>query len=526
MSNNIPDFVNDFFQIPDLEEYEKLVQNAKHKKPGQSGRAKHSGEPRNKHTQELVPAKRAPKPRLEPQKAHPAPAREPAPDRNVEAKKITPQLPAPADTPAMENSKNKKRWKQLICKLPLADKISPPQPVWNSSDKAVLDNWKASGIGPEERKKAVEILTRFKQKGKNKLDLSGLALKDLPPVIFTMPIKELDISNNLLESLPANIGQLAQLVSLNASNNQLKAVPIELGDLSELKQLNLSYNKLNDSQPEPSSYKSTIALPRSFRKLKSLEELKLDKNEFKAVPVEIVDLNKLKTFSISKNQLTQAPDWMNRMPKLKHLNMANNQINKVSGIWDLLLKRLKTLDLSGNAIQELPFNAIPEKLKTLDLSDNPISSLPTTFGAILWAEAKSNGKEKFDQLKTTSRNRGNMRIIVQDTPLIAGLHNDGRLELRDENDSYAPPEDMLRVPRGGSMADSDFSDIDLRVLGASPLPRGGGIDLAGVEIQDNISSSGGSSNPVISEKTKEEFLKRMHEVQNWVKYHHQLLIND
>ena len=48
-------------------------------------------------------------------------------------------------------------------------------------------------------------------------------------------MKELDLSDNQLTSLPERIGDLAQLKKLDLGNNQLTSLPERIGDLAQLK---------------------------------------------------------------------------------------------------------------------------------------------------------------------------------------------------------------------------------------------------------------------------------------------------
>ncbi len=386
--------------------------------------------------------------------------------------------------------------RQIGTSMPLMKSKSQSQPTWSPEQEKILDRWKKGAVGSENRVKAADILTQFKKKGKTKLDLSNLALKNLPPLMFEINIKDLDISENSLQSISPNIGKLTGLSKLNISGNGLESLPVEIGDLRDLKHLDLSHNQLADT------------FPKTFKRLQKLETLNLDHNDFIDVPIEIAKLNKLSTFSISNNNLTQAPDIMNRMQGLLHLNMANNRIEKVSSVWDLLLSRLKTLNLSGNIILELPFKEVPKALKTLNLSDNPICDLPKTFGAIMWAE---NGA-----LKTTSRSRGNMRIIVDRTFVKAGLHDQGRLELRDENDLLELPDALRPPPRGVSVDDSDASEVDPADWGVPPLPPGGveGFSVVEEPVYDRFGRK--DIMPKNLEQVRKNIQDKIERIGNWI----------
>ena len=75
-------------------------------------------------------------------------------------------------------------------------------------------------------------------------------------------------ANNLVGTLPAELGNLASLEQLYLSSNQLSgAIPAELGNLASLEQLFLSSNKLSG------------AIPAELGNLASLQTMKLSSNQ-------------------------------------------------------------------------------------------------------------------------------------------------------------------------------------------------------------------------------------------------------
>ena len=71
-------------------------------------------------------------------------------------------------------------------------------------------------------------------------------------------LRTLDVSDNNMTGVPAEIGQLSNLISLNYSNNHITGLPNELARLkNNLKEFNLTGNPLSKSQIETLK----IALP-------------------------------------------------------------------------------------------------------------------------------------------------------------------------------------------------------------------------------------------------------------------------
>ena len=71
---------------------------------------------------------------------------------------------------------------------------------------------------------------------------------------------ELFLVNNNLESLPPEIGQLAELKELSVGGNQLVSLPMEICQLANLTRLSIENNKLR-------SLPSGLAGLKSFKRL-------------------------------------------------------------------------------------------------------------------------------------------------------------------------------------------------------------------------------------------------------------------
>ncbi|NXF92194.1 LRSM1 ligase, partial [Eubucco bourcierii] len=99
-------------------------------------------------------------------------------------------------------------------------------------------------------------------------------------------LKVLDLHDNQLASLPADIGQLASLQVLNLSGNLLTSLPPSIGDLAQLQLLNVKGNRLKELPGTVSGWRSlraldisgnaVRALPRLLAHLRSLQTLTLD----------------------------------------------------------------------------------------------------------------------------------------------------------------------------------------------------------------------------------------------------------
>lgn len=99
------------------------------------------------------------------------------------------------------------------------------------------------------------------------LDLSLCDLEEVPvrEIAAVRKATYLDLSNNLLVSLPNTFVSLKQIVKLDLSRNMLTEIPENIGEMKQLKHLDLYANQIS-------------RLPLSFCELKSLRWLDLKEN--------------------------------------------------------------------------------------------------------------------------------------------------------------------------------------------------------------------------------------------------------
>ncbi len=193
-------------------------------------------------------------------------------------------------------------------------------------------------------------------------------------------------NNELSGALPAEIGDLSNLESLDVLNNKILSFPAEVGNLTNLKTLFVDGNELQE-------------LPSEIGKLSNLESLFVGNNNILSLPIEIKNLNNLKTLDYSGNNLTNFPMEAIDIPNLEKLDVMFNKITsipaeiaKLKGLKSLTvrynkieslppeiseLKNLTILDLMGNNLEKVPIEVLSMvNLEELDLGSNGISSVP------------------------------------------------------------------------------------------------------------------------------------------------------
>ncbi len=175
-------------------------------------------------------------------------------------------------------------------------------------------------------------------------------------------LQTLNISNNLLKSLPELPSNLKYLNISNNSITSLNILPNSLDNLILDNNLITSISKL----PENLKYLSVksnklTSLSELPKKLKSLT---LDNNLIASISKLPENLTK---FSASNNLLTSLPE----LPEsLTQIILDNNLIKSLPNLPNNLIQ----LNISHNSLTSLP--KLPQRLNKLYISDNSLTSLP------------------------------------------------------------------------------------------------------------------------------------------------------
>ncbi|XP_052416341.1 leucine-rich repeat-containing protein 28-like isoform X1 [Carassius gibelio] len=124
-------------------------------------------------------------------------------------------------------------------------------------------------------------------------------------------LQSLDLSDNALQFICPEIGQLRSLRHLRLANNQLKFLPQELGDLGEMETLDVSMNLLR-------------TLPERLHQCLSLQCLTADRNLLHYLPRQLCLLPDLNELSMAANCLTSLPLDLGRSMELQFVFVDNN----------------------------------------------------------------------------------------------------------------------------------------------------------------------------------------------------------
>ena len=160
------------------------------------------------------------------------------------------------------------------------------------------------------------------------VQLSGNLLSSVPLELFRLPgVVKIDLSNNALTEIPEHpetqLGWgCGRLESLNISGNLLSVLPTSIWYLQSLRKLRAESNMLKRL------YSGNVMSPIDSC-CPSLEELHLQYNQLKSLPEFIFELPNLLKASFSHNELVTVPEhiWFN--VALEEVDLSHNQLTSL-----------------------------------------------------------------------------------------------------------------------------------------------------------------------------------------------------
>jgi len=174
--------------------------------------------------------------------------------------------------------------------------------------------------------------------------------------------RKVDASKLNLNKVPSGVYRIQKLNYLDLSNNELSEINPKISRLEYLKTLNLSHNALND-------------LPWEFGYVRYIENLDLSHNLFDSIPLALKYSKHLNTLNLSNNNISEV--ILTTQVKLCKLDLSHNAISQLPKTFTKL-KLITDLNLSDNLFTVFP----PQignlrKIQRLDLSNNQLTKLPT-----------------------------------------------------------------------------------------------------------------------------------------------------
>ncbi|XP_046424090.1 toll-like receptor Tollo [Neodiprion pinetum] len=184
-------------------------------------------------------------------------------------------------------------------------------------------------------------------------------------------LRELDLSNNSIESLPAAaFSGLSRLHSLDLRSNTITFLADRaLEGLSSLEVLKLSDNRLASLPPE------------LFTDTRNIHEIHLRNNTLSVLPPGLFgELTQLQVLDLSRNELSS--EWINAVTfdglvRLVVMDLSHNRIARLEPAVFRDLYSLQILRLQGNLLDNLSENTFSalNNLHILVLSDNHLTAI-------------------------------------------------------------------------------------------------------------------------------------------------------
>lgn len=166
--------------------------------------------------------------------------------------------------------------------------------------------------------------------------------KDYPITTgFPPSLEHLVLVQLNLKRLDSRILKLHRLRILDMSENILGEIPADLGRMKGLTELILASNRIQ-TLPRALCFNSRLS--------ETLSHLDLSENGIQLLPNWICNLRGIVTLVLKNNELTRLPFSLGKMSRLKYLNVANNKIETLPG--GLAQLRLESADLSNNPLKD------------------------------------------------------------------------------------------------------------------------------------------------------------------------------
>ncbi|MBE0649691.1 MAG: leucine-rich repeat domain-containing protein [Bacteroidales bacterium] len=222
-----------------------------------------------------------------------------------------------------------------------------------------------------------------KMKHLKEIDLSGNKLSRLKrsyPIRLKHIQKVLMVGNHI-STLPATIGRMKYVTSLNFSKNDLSSLPEQFGALKNLRHLLFYENKfrqipacifkLTKLKELDFYYNQIDSVPPQISNLVNLEQLYLSYNNIQALPESMGSLKHLKYIYVHNNKLTFLPSWVDELQSLQRIGFGHNELIRIPDFSKL--HTLTDLDLQSNNIDRFPWKMLNSKtLKLLYIQNNPL----------------------------------------------------------------------------------------------------------------------------------------------------------
>ena len=198
------------------------------------------------------------------------------------------------------------------------------------------------------------------------LDLFGNSIKEIPDWFYRLKyLEHLSLKNNKIKEFPTIVFTLENINFLNLAENQIYDLSgNEFINLMNIEKVDISYNLITSIPTGKIDYPKCKILnlkgnklgkfPTAISQVKTLERLHLSENGINHIEDNVfVGLENLIELDLSFNELTYLPSSLGRLTKLKKLNLSGNKIRSLPKEFENLVS-LEALGLDGNPIERVP----------------------------------------------------------------------------------------------------------------------------------------------------------------------------
>ncbi|KAJ7593728.1 hypothetical protein C8J56DRAFT_884513 [Mycena floridula] len=214
------------------------------------------------------------------------------------------------------------------------------------------------------------------------LSLSRNPSLEIPPdfIQSCTSLQKLEVSEMGMDTVPSSIQNSITLEHLDISFNRIANLDwagVHLNQLPNLRELDVQNNLME-------------TLPRYLSQMDSLTTLNISNNKFRTIPLVVCQLPRLQNLDISFNLIEELPTELGRLTELERFIFAGNRVSSFSAEMQQLLS-LRHLDCSRNLIEDLAEVSTLTKLETLYIDQSLLQSLdPSLWSRLIYLDASNN----------------------------------------------------------------------------------------------------------------------------------------
>ncbi|WP_338539951.1 leucine-rich repeat domain-containing protein [Paenibacillus tundrae] len=165
----------------------------------------------------------------------------------------------------------------------------------------------------------------------DRLNITGYLLSEIPDRIRELTqLKELEVFEQHVSELPPAFFELSALEKLTIMTADLKGIPHEIGKLTQLKELTIyggsAFHVEPGWKPKPKHEMELSHLPAEIGNLRELVSLSIGYSGIRELPPELENLKKLKWLNITNSLIEGTPDIVSRMHWLEHVSLSGHSL--------------------------------------------------------------------------------------------------------------------------------------------------------------------------------------------------------